>query len=274
MNNYNKINNFCEENSCKLLTSFEDFEDMRQNVSKKYYQYVRINFIGFCGHNSSAVVTNFLLRKTGILCKSCVLDNSYKPKNINGNEIEYEGIQILENYLSDYYEIIRTEEGCKADIILNNCIPLQIKTTLKQCHNMYSFRCVNKNYDNMLLICVCISEKKIWVIPYEDIKNIRTLNISINSKYNKYLVKDNSLLYDEIAKHYNKYSNENIEYYKIPLSNLQKREQEYRKKREKVISFLNFTYPEIQNSVTDFMINNKKIQEKICGNIIKGKNNI
>jgi hypothetical protein len=277
MDNYNKIKNFCDDNNCKLLTSFEDFEDMRQNVSKKYYQYVRINFIGSCGHNSSAIVTNFLKRKTGILCKKCVLDNSYKHKNINGNEIEYKGIQILENYLSDYYEIIRTDEGCKADIILknknnlSNYIPIQVKSTIKICHNMYSFRCVNKKYNNMLIICVCIDEKKIWVIPYEDITNIEKVNISINSKYNKYLVQDNLLLYDEIVKYYDKYSSEKIEDYLIPISHLHKREQEYRKKREKFISFLNFTYPEIQNSVTDFMINNKKVQEKVCGSIIKGK---
>jgi hypothetical protein len=49
----------------------------------------------------------------------------------------------------------------------------------------------------MLIICVCTSERKIWIAPYEDIKHIKKLNISSRSKYNKYLVKDNIKLKDE-----------------------------------------------------------------------------
>jgi hypothetical protein len=61
----------------------------------------------------------------------------------------------------------------------------------------------------------------------------------------------------------------------LPISQLQQREQEYIKKREKYINFLEYKYPEVQNTVTDFIINGKKVQEKVAGlSINKGKNAI
>ena len=104
-------------------------------------------------------------------------------------------------------------------------------------HKMYSFRGINKSYDNMIIICICTSEKKIWVIPYEDIKHLSNLNISTTSKYNKYLVSDNNLLSDSIIKCMPIYYDNILELNK-PINILQQREQEYVKKREKYINFL------------------------------------
>jgi hypothetical protein len=277
---YEKLTNFCTTNNCNLLTTFDEFEEKRKTLIKKSKHSVRIDFIGVCGHNSSAVVTNFLNRKTGIRCKDCVKKDT-KNKLINSksilNSIESESINIIKEYLSNNYEITRTKEGCKADIILKNKMntdkywPIQVKATKEIVHNIYSFKCINKNYDNMLIICVCTSEKKLWIVPYEDIKHLTILNISSRSKYNKYLVKDNMKLKDEIEKYCIKYTRNSIDELLVPLSPLQKREQEYVAKREKYLSFLEYIYPEIQNTSTDFTINSKKIQEKVAGVIIKGK---
>jgi hypothetical protein len=78
MEHYQKVKEFVESNQCQLLTTFDEFETLRQTVRIQYYQYVRIRFIGTCGHESSAVYTNFYKRKTGIKCISCVKINVKK----------------------------------------------------------------------------------------------------------------------------------------------------------------------------------------------------
>jgi hypothetical protein len=281
MDNYNKIKNILENNKCSILTTFEEFELRKNSTTKKSYHHTRVDFIGLCGHNTYAIVTNFINRKTGIICKDCTKDktkNTLKNSIHDTNETECIGINIVTNYLSDKYDIIRTKEGCKADLIINkkgdkHYIPIQIKTTKKISHNMYSFRCINKNYDNMLFICVSIDDEKIWIIPYSHIAQLKSINISMKSKYNKYLVEDNNLIHKNIEIYEKDYIINNIEELQIPISILQKREQEYSKKREIIINFLEYTYPDIQNTPTDFIINEKRIQEKVAG-YFKGKNNV
>lgn len=72
MDNYYKVTECVEKKECKLLTTFEEFEIKRELVLNKSYSYVRINFIGVCSHNSSAVYTNFKSRGTGLRCIECV----------------------------------------------------------------------------------------------------------------------------------------------------------------------------------------------------------
>lgn len=280
MDNYIKIRNCCISNNCTLLTTFEEFEEKRKLVFQLSYHYVRIDFIGVCGHNSSAVCTNFTTRRTGTTCKACVKDKQKKVGLIIGKEVqskENTSIKLIEQYLTKEYEVIRTKEGCKADLIIrkyseiNKYYPIQLKSTTSISHKMYSFRDINKNYDNMIIICICTSEKKIWVIPYEDIKHLSILNISVSSKYNKYLVNDNNLLSNNIIKYMPVYYDNILEINK-PISILQQREQEYVMKREKYINFLTYVYPDIQNTPTDFIINGKRVQEKVCGYPKKNKN--
>jgi hypothetical protein len=146
---YEKVKNFCSTNNCNLLTTFDEFEEKQKTVLYNSKHYVRIDFIGVCGHNSSAVVTNFLNRKTGIRCKDCVKKDTSNTLTNNItilNSIESESINIIKQYLSNDYEIIRTKEGCgadllirKLDIIEDKWYNLQLKTCSKLSHGMYSF---------------------------------------------------------------------------------------------------------------------------------------
>jgi len=267
MDNYTKVSECFRNANCKLLTSYEEFESRREALKKNSYQFVRVDFIGTCSHASSAVFTNFNLRKTGIICKSCILQQSKMLKRPNSNQIELSGIKILEEYLTDY-EVVRTKEGCKADLAIkkktdSKWIPLQIKTTMKQMHNMYSFKGCNKDYNGMLLICICISEKKIWILPFNN-KLPVSINISIKSKYHKYRVV-NEKLTDTIEQYRDIVTFTELETLMIPVAILQQREQEYVRKREMLLPFLQFSYPELQGGVTDFICNGKKVQEKVVG---------
>jgi hypothetical protein len=280
MENYNKVKECVENKECKLLTMFEDFEIKRETVLNKSYLFVRIDFIGLCGHNSNAVFTNFKSRGTGIRCKECVKkDTSTVLKNndkLLTHNIETNSINLITKYLLGHYDIVRTNEGCRADLAIKEIgkedkwIPIQVKSTEKICHKMYSFRGLKAEYKDMLLICVCTSEEKIWVIPYNEL-NIKcsTLNISEISKYNDYGCGNNLILNRYIDMHKNKCVRQLLDECLLPVSDLQQREQEYVKKREKYIDFLKFETLEIQNTPTDFMVNGKRVQEKVTGYIFE-----
>ena len=85
MENYKKVQACFDKNNCKLLTSFEAFEEARKTSHKQSYQFVRVDFIGSCTHESSAVFTNFNLRKTGICCKACVNTRQGETLKKNNN---------------------------------------------------------------------------------------------------------------------------------------------------------------------------------------------
>jgi hypothetical protein len=267
MDNYTKVSECFHNAKCQLLTSYEEFESRREALTKKSYQFVRVDFIGTCSHASSAVFTNFNLRKTGIICKACILQQSKSLKRPNCNQVELSGIKILEEYLTDY-EVVRTKEGCRADLAIkrktdSKWIPIQIKTTIKPIHTMYSFRGCNKDYNGMLLICICISEKKIWILPFSS-KLSTSINISVRSKYNKYLVV-NEKITESIEQYRDNITMTDLKSLMIPVNPLQQREQEYAHKRETALPFLQFIYPELQCGVTDFICNGKKVQEKVVG---------
>jgi hypothetical protein len=79
------------------------------------------------------------------------------------------------------------------------------------------------------------------------------------------LVNKNELLYDSIEKYAEQYYTNNLTELTVPISIYQQREQKYVQKREKYLSFLQFMYPDIHNTPTDFMVNGKKVQEKVAG---------
>jgi len=266
MDNYTKVIDSFRKANCQLLTSFEEFEERRKTVHNNSYQFVRVDFIGRCLDRSSAVFTNFNLRKTGIICKECIIKQN-KTMQRNDSEIEQMGIKILEEYLTGY-EMRRTKEGCRADLAIKTqtddfWIPIQIKTTMKQCYNMYSFKQCNKDYRGMLIICICISEKKLWIIPFSNEIKIN-INISLKSKYDKYYV-ENDKISEAIEGYRNKVNMTELAAIMKPISTHQQREQEYVQKRETLVSFLKYDYPEIQGQVYDFICNGKKVQEKVLG---------
>ncbi len=274
MENYNKVRDVCNTNGCKLLTTYEEFEKCRESVIKKYYAYVRIKFIGVCGHESSAVTTNYLLRKTGLRCKACIkisVNNTLQEQQyLHGSIVEKQGIDILTRLLETNYSVVRTKEGCTADMLIRriNTIEdkwynLQLKSCTNLSYGMYSFSSIKSTYSDMLVVCICVADNKLWIIPYNELNIKNKLNISVVSKYNKYLVQNNiSTLLD---KHLLSCKITSLEEALTPASELQQREQEYVLKRETCIPQLSYDYPEIQNTPTDFTVNNKRVQEKVMG---------
>jgi hypothetical protein len=153
MNYYNTIKEALEKEECILLTTLDEYNEMYSVTKNKHV--IRFRFIATCGHENDVAYTNFITRKTGLLCKKCTknkVKKSLKEKqqsNLNMTSLitENNGINTLEKYISDKYIIKKTNEGCGADLAIKEItsendewIPLQIKVTNKKSdHNMYSF---------------------------------------------------------------------------------------------------------------------------------------
>jgi hypothetical protein len=287
MDKYNKIKNNFEENNCKLLTSYEEYtniknkfiEDKLLKEVKTSTDNIRVKYIASCGHENDVAVVNFRVRKTGIICRDCKNKNvkermttlQLDNQGIN-QHIENDSINLLNKYINNKLILKRTLEGSTADILIKDTdtkedvwIPIQIKaTTKKSIFNYYTFRIIKETYKDMLIICICLEEEKIWIIPYNDIQTNTNITISNSSIYNKYIVTNDNIK-DIILSYKDKYVCNTEAHFNTSLAYLLEREHQYIEKRKKYVNFLNYNNYILQNTPTDFIVNNKKVQEKVAG---------
>jgi hypothetical protein len=279
-NTFEKVSNTFQINNCKLTCSKEEFNSFYINARSK------LKYIASCGHENIIEYKTFKSKNTGNICPNCVYKNNSKKLKIkysNENKLdriklEHNCILYLKNLLINF-DFYKTNEGCKADIILRpKCINsndlwmgIQIKSTLcKKLTNSYSFD-LSKDYENILIICICYEDKNIWIFENNIVKNIKSgLTISKKSKYNEFLVCNN--LNSVILDKYNKIEKKSQLFFNTPLSVNGLIEYKYRQIRETKIDFIKFINNDIEGLSYDFKVNEKKVQEKVGGNLHKNKN--
>ena len=269
--NYNKIKALFLEKDCILITTYEAFFNTEKINCKSKYK-----IISKCGHETNVMMTCFKQHGTGIICSKCLKENEKSKENSDYHFNETFGINILKKYINDnILGFLILNEGTNADIVIKPknikedlYLPIQIKTIEKiYKERVYKFTLNKKDYNNMLVILICIQEEKIWIIDdYSNLKKNHSINISKNSKYNRYYTEKNNDLTDILLNHYNT-KNYNLSLNKIntPIRPSKQKEMYYKKLREDNLSFINFTYDDVQHQSYDFKINNKyKIQEKVA----------
>jgi hypothetical protein len=276
---YETINKSFQDKSCQLCYTKEEFEAIYVNNKQK------LKYIAACGHENVVSYKNFSSLNQGTNCPSCVNKNTgiilkklrTGPDRVSSIEQEFSCINYFINLVKDTFIVVKTFDGCKADIVikpLNSSedlwIGIQVKSTLvKTEREQYYFRLNNSNYENCLLLCICETDKKMWLIPYEDVVDQKTIGIAKKSKYNKYEIVEN--LHENIQNYYNLFNKFCFEELNTPTSKTQQQEQFYRNYREKKIDFIEFKNNEIEGLVYDFMINDKRVQEKV-GSFCKPNN--
>ena len=265
-----------ESKNCKFTYTKEEFEDCYVNNRQK------LKYIASCGHENEVCWKNYNGLNQGINCPSCVDKNTgIKLKefrtgdNKNALQQEYNNTNYFKVLIENHFTVIKTFDGCKADIVIkkkneNNdlWLGIQVKTTNKKTdRDQYYFRLNSGKYDNCIILCICDEDKKMWLIPYEEVYEMKTIGIAQKSKYNMYEVTKDNLI--EKINYYYEVSNKfSFDILDTPTSNSHKQEQEFRKIRESKINFIEFKNNDIEGLVYDFMIGNKKIQEKV-GSICK-----
>lgn len=273
------VKKFVDKN-CVVTMSQEDFIQTYKNNNCK------IKYNASCGHENNVSYKNFTTLNQGINCPKCVNKNvSCKLKDFRTGENKNPQLQELKciNYfkelIGDKFTTIKSFDGCKADIIIKKFeetedlwLGIQVKTTNKKTEReQYYFRLNNGEYDNCLLLCVCDEDKKMWLIPYEEVKGLKTIGVAQKSKYNKYEVSKENLL-EKLNYYYTLINKFEFNILDTPTSITQQQEQRYREIREVKINFIKFKNNEMEGLVYDFMIGSKKIQEKV-GTICKNNLN-
>lgn len=257
---------------CEILSSYEN------NIFKN------ITFKAACSHTSTEIMNDIPFKdKKKINCKTCRDEEALIIRNNLVNEdgtlkafdVESEAMDWIIELLSDKFDIMITEEGCRADIIIkpievkeDKWVQIQLKSAEASKDNQltaFGFG-LNNDYTGMIMLFTAKIIDCMWIIDYDVINTYNTLTISLyeDTKYFKYKVPP-CYLYQKMYEFYN-----SDKFTKVTIEEVMKRdfqsvqnEDKYKNMRKKKISFL--PYEEVQNySVVDFKINNYNIQEKIA----------
>ena len=269
------VQKFLDKNCVVTMTKEEFVANYKNNCCKIKYNAV-------CGHENSVSYKNFVTLNQGINCPKCVNKNSsckLKELYSNDNKLsslkqELKCINYIKELIGDHFTTIKSFDGCKADIAIKKFeeiqdlwLGIQVKTTNKKTEmDQYYFRLNNGEYDNCLLLCICDEDKQMWLIPYDEVKGLKTIGIAKKSKYNKYEV-TKEMLIEKLNYYYALIKKFEFDILDTPTSKSQQQEQTYCKIRETKLDFITFKHNLMEGLVYDFMIGNKKVQEKV-GSII------
>jgi hypothetical protein len=285
-NLYQELCDKYDKYGCKLLTTEAEIDGL-MNGSNKSVQYQKLHFVSKCGHESDGYLVNLIGKGTGINCNKCaraIITQKQKDNHKEGKQsnlsLEFEGFKYIREVINKDFEVVKTNEGCISDFIVrpidsneDEWLMIQLKTTRKPSFGLYSFKVCGKDYSKCVMVLICIEDKKTWILDGELTVGLKSgLNIGIgNSKYNEFMVKNNSI--DILNKFYESKYLFGKEECMYPQAPNQQQEQEYRKIIGTELSFLNYIYPEEEGLKYDFLINDKKVQEKVCSITTKTNGN-
>ena len=231
MHTFQTISKAFSDKECTLSITEEEFNTIYVNNKSK------INYIASCGHNNLVDLNNFISFNQGIQCSLCVNKNTGEKlkelrsgENKNSSiEQEFKCIQYFVGFINQYFQVKKTFDGCRTDIVLRPSdsifdlwLGIQVKSTYnKTDRGQYDFKLNGINYDNCLILCICLEDKKMWLIPYEDVKGQKSIKISIKSKYNHYEVTPNNIK-EKLMNFYENIPKFQFDILNIPTSDTQK----------------------------------------------------
>jgi hypothetical protein len=266
------VNELFTKAGCEILSSYE------KNIFKN------ITYKAACGHTSTEIMNDIPFKdKKKINCNTCRYEEAAMIRNnlvnkdgqLNVLIVENEALKWIRELIEDKFEMIVTDEGCRADFIIKPkeieedvWAPVQLKSAEASIGiDMKNFRfALNNDYTGMIMLFTAKIIDAMWIIDYDVIKNNVGINTHLyqNTKYFKYAVPP-CYLYQKMYDLYNSdiISKNTIEHYMKREFKSIIHEDKYRLLRKTNLPFLNFE--ETPNySVTDFKINNYNIQEKIA----------
>ena len=276
---FNEVIAEFKKHKCELLMTEEVFNQKTSRITHEKYPYT-----ASCGHQHEMDFNNFKNRLNG-LCPDCSYiklskDNieKYRLNPILSQNLEFDCIEYIITLIGDSFDVKFNGECCLADccikpknVIEDKWLMVQMKSTSKPTSNGYCFsRC--SNYTNCILMCICESDKRIWVFDGNK-TTIKTISIGlIKSKYDEFEITKDTI-HNKLTNYYNELPKYDFETIDTPITPQHKLERKYRKLREENITYINFIRNYRQGLVYDFMINNFKIQEKVSSKM-KNRNGI
>lgn len=272
---YDKLKKIFESKECKLLTTREELEKQTKKLS-----YKKVLFVAKCGHDNSVLITNFKSKSSGVMCKDCMkkqIIQKLKEQNENKQEAsrctiqECQVINQLQSMLETKLHFVKTNEGCKSDMIIkpldieeDKWLRIQVKTTLDVSHGLYSFGLHEREYKDHIVLCHCINHNKYWLIPFDVVSHLKSkINIGLtsNSDYHKYETEEHKV-YLKLLEYYKTTPLYPYNLCMLPEGINQQKESEYKQKRIQAFPFMSFEQPIYDQCYYDFKVNNIPVQEK------------
>jgi len=269
---FNDIYNRFSEVGCELFTTLEEFFENHMTT------YSNFRFKATCGHERSCILGNIKI-VPDMLCKSCSLskciENQIKNAKTDGlsnnNICEYESLCFMKELLGDEFDIEFMDEGCKVDmaIKLKNNVNDEWNGIQMKCTNTekksYRFSVKKSDYSNMLLICICVKDQKIWIVDPGVVKDLDVIQINEieGSKYYKFKVSLDEFV-EKMKNLYESHPKSKLEILNVAKNASAQREQEFRKLRESKLNMFKFEAPLRNYLVYDFKLNSLKVQEKVA----------
>jgi len=266
---YNEVKEEFEKHNCKLLMTEDEFNLKKRYVKEKY------KYIASCGDNHEIIFSNF---KYGLLGRNCPkhsnlkksIDNKekYKLKPVLNHELENKSIELLKTIIGDLFDVKNNGEGCLSDCSIrlkhitdDSWLMVQMKSTANPTDINYQFNHCS-NYEDCIIICICLSDKKMWILD-GNTTNTKCISIGLKkSKYDEFEITKDTIL-GILTHYYNTFLKYEFETIDTPITPKYKLERDYRIYREKMVHCLPFIRNERQALVYDFNINGFKVQEKV-----------
>ena len=281
---YEEIDNRFAEVGCKLLTTLEEFVENHMTTSSIY------KFIATCHHERSCILANTKI-VPDMLCKSCSLskciENQIKNAKTDGlsnsNICEYESLCFMNELLGEEFDLEFMDEGCKVDIAIkpkyileDNWASVQMKCTNQSRNDekkSYLFTLEKNDYSDMILICTCVKDQKIWIVDPNVVKDLTGIQVTEieGSKYYKFKISLDELI-EKMKNLYDAHPKSKLEILNIAKNASTQKEQEFRKLRESKLSMFKFETPFRNYLVYDFKLNGFKVQEKVASSKEPGFN--
>jgi hypothetical protein len=235
------------------------------------------NYTASCGHNHEIRLYYFKYRLSGVNCPQCVnlkqsIDKieKYKLNPILPSDLEFNSIEYLKTIIGDKFDVKNNGECCLADCCIkpkyiaeDKWLMVQMKSTANPTQKTgYKFdKC--SNYTNCIIMCICESDKKMWILDGNTITKT-SISIGLEKSQNDDFEITTSTIYDKLSNFYNTFPKYDFETIDTPITQKCQLEREYRIYRETTVNFLTFIRNYKQGLVYDFIVNGLKVQEKVC----------
>ena len=255
------------------------------NIKCKKMFVIEQNNLLFCSPkcSHSRIQTKTTINKISSSVKKYVNENRKDYSFIEEN-IHSVGNSYIYNLLGEHFYFELTSRCCDYNHLFkpiqNNTIedtekwfPIKIKYSNSYIGDNYYFTIRNKS-QNILILCVNLQNKKMWLFPPNILNSSSKIKININTTFTEYLLTEKTL-YEKLLQYYNNNSTMWLNKYDNLISNSNNGhvniECEYKLKRVSSINFLTFTNPLTNFETYNFLINGFRVQETVCFYDIVGK---
>ena len=276
---YENVKNVCDKKGVELIDKVEDIKKEEERGKKRSKEtginnkQYRINIIAKCGHSKNihwsafnSTTNNY--EEIHLKCKKCVNEYIKSIRSGTGNKTmkqEESSVNYLCSLLTGFESFVNCE-GCQADIIIRPKSSIDNKWVKVQCKSTQldtnMFKTHKNTYPDNIILFHNVKTNKIWVMPPNILTPLTGVHMSdsTKSKYYKYKIDDHERLNETFMTIYDRSEKFDKETIMCPISKKVQLEYEYRSLRENSIKY--FDFKTLYSENTDFMVNDKRFQEK------------